>query len=35
VTDIAKTIEINIRQLLSEEIKKGDGDGKTNEYFIM
>lgn len=33
VTDIAKTIEINIRQLLSEDIDPGHG--KTNNYFIM
>lgn len=33
VTDIAKTIEIDIRQLLSEEIN--NGDGKANGYFIM
>ncbi|THU38218.1 hypothetical protein FAM09_16190 [Niastella caeni] len=33
VTDIAKTIELNIRQLLSEEITRVES--KVNDYFIM
>jgi putative membrane protein len=33
VTDIAKTIELNIRQLLSEEISRGEA--KVSDYFVM
>lgn len=33
VTDIAKTIEVNIRQLLKEEITANDGP--ANDYFVM